>query len=901
MKRVKQWLAGLLSAVLLLSLLPTSALAADSDVVTRAVLAEMIYNKFYSGLTAVDQGFTDIGPVESGVDPCTDAQRTAINVLVTEGVLSGISPTEFSPEAAVNRAELAVILWRATGCMSNPSAATVSYSDVAIGDWYTPAVYALTAAGIITGFSDNTFKPNDFMTKQQLSGWLGGYNSDSFSGFGSGVTRLEMVVAAYENYEDSPLRDRVDPNFETRFTDIQVCSAKEQEAITFFEALGIVQGYNEDPPAFHPYAAASNLQIAMFLKNCAELDRAQQISLLVEGDGQQAAIDAAFDFLEAQGVNVSAVRANPNAPGLTTNLATWNHALKPAAPALSLESGTYAEDQSVTITADTGATIYYTTDGSDPTTSGTVYSGAVTISDTTTLKAVAVKNNLYSEIALAAYTIGNGSDPAGGTYPITIIGPTGEMNSAVNLNEKNEVYSIQGSTTTLYDPHDNPDAAIQNQLKYWVYNGWIFTATKGTDTKTYGPTKYVDEGLRNFLNPLIAENWTLTMNSKSCGYYDYPDSGSSGGSSSSGSSGNKTETTTNPDGSTTTVTQSNGTVTETTRYPDGSKEVVETEKDGTVTTTTTDRTGNETTVVENPNGSSETTVDNKDGSSSTTTVSRSGQVEAEVKLPVKVIEDAAEADQAVALPMPELPVTSDRSEAPTVTMNLAGGRSAKVEIPVDRATPGTVAILVKADGSEQIIKTSVTTDNGVTVTLSDGDTVKIVDNSKNFADVSGSYWAADAIDFATSRELFAGNTETTFNPGGTMTRAMIWTVLARYDGTDTTNTAGGVWYTPGQTWAMDHGISDGANANGTMTREQLATMLYRYAQSKGQGFTGTWTFPLDYPDAERVSSYAYEALCWMTMNGIIGGMTDGTLNPQGSATRAQVAVMLMRFCVNLAE
>ena len=371
---------------------------------------------------------------------------------------------------------------------------------------------------------------------------------------------------------------------------------------------------------------------------------------------------------------------------------------------------------------------------------------------------------------------------------------------------------------------------------------------------------------------------------------------SSGGSSSSGSSGGKTETEKNPDGSTTTtVTSSNGTVTETTKYPDGSKEVVETKKDGTVTTTSTDKTGNETKVVENPNGSSKTTVDNKDGSSSTTTVSRSGQVEAEVNLPVKVIEEAAEAGEAVALPMPELPVTSDRDEAPTVTMNLAGGRSAKVEIPVDRVTPGTVAILVKADGTEQIVKTAVTTDNGVAVTLSDGDTVKVVDNSKNFTDVSGSYWAADAIDFATSRELFAGNTETTFNPGGTMTRAMIWTVLARYDGTDTTNTTGGVWYTAGQTWAMDNGISDGSNANGTMTREQLATMLYRYAQSKGQGFTGAWTFQLDYPDAERVSSYAYEALCWMTMNGVIGGMTDGTLNPQGSATRAQVATILQRY------
>lgn len=413
---------------------------------------------------------------------------------------------------------------------------------------------------------------------------------------------------------------------------------------------------------------------------------------------------------------------------------------------------------------------------------------------------------------------------------------------------------------------DDADTVVKANTDY----KWIFTPD---DTNNYNPATGA------------IELWHRSSSGSS-----------SGGSSSSGSSGGKTETEKNPDGSTTTtVTSSNGTVTETTKYPDGSKEVVETKKDGTVTTTSTDKTGNETKVVENPNGSSKTTVDNKDGSSSTTTVSRSGQVEAEVKLPVKVIEDAAEAGEAVALPMPELPVTSDRDEAPTVTMNLAGGRSAKVEIPVDRVTPGTVAILVKANGTEQIVKTSVTTDNGVAVTLSDGDTVKVVDNSKNFTDVSGSYWAADAIDFATSRELFAGNTETTFNPGGTMTRAMIWTVLARYDGTDTTNTTGGVWYTAGQTWAMDNGISDGTNANGTMTREQLATMLYRYAQSKGQGFTGAWTFQLDYPDAERVSSYAYEALCWMTMNGVIGGMTDGTLNPQGSATRAQVATILQRY------
>ena len=79
-------------------------------------------------------------------------------------------------------------------------------------------------------------------------------------------------------------------------------------------------------------------------------------------------------------------------------------------------------------------------------------------------------------------------------------------------------------------------------------------------------------------------------------------------------------------------------------------------------------------------------------------------------------------------------------------------------------------------------------------------------------------------------------------------------------------------------------------------RQQLAALLYRFIQRDGGGFTGAWAFPLDYPDAGQVSEYAYEALCWMTMRGVITGMADGTLNPHGTATRAQAAVMLQRFC-----
>ena len=361
-------------------------------------------------------------------------------------------------------------------------------------------------------------------------------------------------------------------------------------------------------------------------------------------------------------------------------------------------------------------------------------------------------------------------------------------------------------------------------------------------------------------------------------------SSSSGGSS---GSGDKTETEKNPDGSTTTtVTKPNGTVTETTKWPNGSQEVIETKKDGTVTTTTTDKAGNKTEVVENPDGSSKTTVDNKDGSASVTKVDEDGKVEAQVKLPAAVVEDAD--GQAVTLPMPEVRAASDRDEAPVVTVDLPRNTSAKVEIPVRRATPGTVAVLVKADGTEEVIKTSITTDNGVAVTLSDGDTVKIVDNSKKFADVAASYWGSDYIDFVTSREIFSGTGVNTFDPDLPMNRAMIVTVLAAYDGADTSS-SGGVWYEAGQRWAVANGISDGTNMEQNLTREQLALMLWSYAGKPDarQSLTG-------YPDMGSVSNWAKQAMAWAVENGLISGV-DGALAPQGEATRAQVATILMRF------
>lgn len=326
--------------------------------------------------------------------------------------------------------------------------------------------------------------------------------------------------------------------------------------------------------------------------------------------------------------------------------------------------------------------------------------------------------------------------------------------------------------------------------------------------------------------------------------------GSGGGSSTGGgggggsSSSTTTETVTNPDGSTTTTVtdKTTGTVTETTKYTDGS---------------------------------------------TTTTVTANGQVTTQVKLSQAALDAAQASGSSVTLPMPAVAASSSAAGAPSVTVDLPGAASAQVEIPVSNLTPGTVAVLVAADGTERVIKTTLTTENGIAVTLSDGDTVKVMDNTKTFSDVPSGYWGADEIAFATSRELFQGTGDTTFAPEVPMSRAMMLTVLARYNGVDTSK--GSTWYEAGAAWAVETGISDGTNLDGALTREQLALMLYRYAGEPAAGSLSA------FGDAENVSSWAVQAMVWATENGLINGVGGDLLNPQGQATRAQVAAILARF------
>ena len=163
-----------------------------------------------------------------------------------------------------------------------------------------------------------------------------------------------------------------------------------------------------------------------------------------------------------------------------------------------------------------------------------------------------------------------------------------------------------------------------------------------------------------------------------------------------------------------------------------------------------------------------------------------------------------------------------------------------------------------------------------------------------FTDVAEGDWFYDYVEYVYENGLMDGTSGTTFEPDANMTRAMVWAILARVDGETVTGTN---WIETAREWAMAEGVSDGENASGYVTREQLATMLYRYAVYKGYDVSiGEDTNILSYADFADLSEYAIPAMQWACGAGIITGVTDATLVPQGEATRAQVAAMLMRFC-----
>ena len=331
----------------------------------------------------------------------------------------------------------------------------------------------------------------------------------------------------------------------------------------------------------------------------------------------------------------------------------------------------------------------------------------------------------------------------------------------------------------------------------------------------------------------------------------------------SGSTG-KTETTTKPD----------GTTVKTETRADGTKIQTETKKDGSTVKTETKK-----------DGSSVTENKAANGSTGTVKTDKHGQTTAETALSSKAIENAKKNGEPVKAPV-EVKASRDSNTAPTVKIELPkNSGDTKVEIPVTNVKPGTVAVLVHPDGTEEIVKNSLPTEDGIQLTVNGGATVKIVDNSKDFADTRN-HWAKDAIDFVSARGLVSGMNDSIYAPNASTTRAQLWTILARQNDADLNG--GNTWYEKAQLWSKEKGISDGTEPNAAINRAQMVTMLWRAMGQPAPTAAATFT------DVSADSYYA-QAVAWAIENGITTGVGGGRFDPNSTCTRAQIATFLYRL------
>jgi hypothetical protein len=229
-----------------------------------------------------------------------------------------------------------------------------------------------------------------------------------------------------------------------------------------------------------------------------------------------------------------------------------------------------------------------------------------------------------------------------------------------------------------------------------------------------------------------------------------------------------------------------------------------------------------------------------------------------------------------------------RSPSGVVSVTIVYGASSVPSGSVGTEHPATDA--TETSPGEEAAPAATTSEPGVPVaatitvrTVTEADKQEVI---AAFSDVSDS-WYTESVAFAVKNELFKGVSDTEFAPTATMTRAMLITVLARAAGVDTSG--GEAWYSSAVDWAKGLNISDGAALNDSVTREQIATMLYRFAgQPSVIGAS-------DSADASDISSWARSAMLWAQQQGIITGYGDGTVKPGSTATRAEVATMIQRW------
>ncbi len=586
--------------------------------------------------------------------------------------------------------------------------------------------------------------------------------------------------------------------------------------------------------------------------------------------------------------------------------------------------------------------------GKDATLSGTIgfYSGKLTVEKGKNSKLVADDINLTLGAGVSASGLTGGTANGDGTVlynkeslskvdklsleykaPATNTTPSSGSGSGGGGNSSGGSSSSTSSgtttTTTTTDTTSNPDASTTDGAKT------VTTTTNRdgstTEKTTETATKSGGDGSKTEVK---AEATTTTKSNRD-------------GTTTAATTTTETATTTAADG-TKTVTETkteaketlnksgNGTVeaktTETVKDASGkvtattvteSKGTVETATDGTKTTTTTntavttDAAGNKTTVV-----TTEKATVTTDGNTGKVVSDESGKVvSVEAKVSETAAENAAKSGETVTLPV-AVTAAQSAEDATTVAITVPkAAESVKVEIPVEDVKPGTVAVIVHEDGTEEIVKTSTTSEGGVVLALESGASVKVVDNTKTFDDVDGSEWYADNVAWASSREVMNGVGNNTFAPNEDTNRAMVTQILYNLDDgkasgavTSFNDVSAGDWYADSVSWAVENGIAQGEGesfgANDPVSREQLSVMLYNYAGKKGYDVTVKGDISR-FADNDSASAWASDALAWAVGVGIINGARDAAgntlLDPQGNASRAQVTAMTERFCQKAAK
>ena len=278
----------------------------------------------------------------------------------------------------------------------------------------------------------------------------------------------------------------------------------------------------------------------------------------------------------------------------------------------------------------------------------------------------------------------------------------------------------------------------------------------------------------------------------------------------------------------------------------------------------------------------------------------------EVAVSSKAVVDAGEKEESVKLPLEASAAASSESAAPIEIKLPQSGKAVRVEIPVKNLTPETVPVIVHEDGTDEIIKTSVSVGNAIILTLDESSTIKIINNAKKFEDVKTSDWFSKYAFWAAARDIMRGTGGGKFDPGAKVTRGMIGQMIFNLDGAKAgeisaafTDVKPGDWYAESASWLQANHIAQGEGgifgAMKPASREAVAVMLMNYAILKGYDVDASADLSA-FKDAKSISEWAEAAMRWAYAKGLFTGDDTGRLDPNGTATRAQISAVICRFC-----